>query len=910
MRARLPVTLALLTAAGAALTVFGGAGGSQILQEGFEGRDPLWVKGAADAVFREAVHEITDDGPHRGQRCEHLQLTAEQGSHIHYSFPVGRAPVGDGLNASVWVKANRPGVQLLARVVLPREPNPARLEEPLTVLIRGETYLKGGRWQPLDLAGPVKLLREQQQLLRYELKHDVNVADAYIDRLVLNVYGGPGLTEVWIDDLEVAPVLDATAARPASRERDPARNGVAPSPAAARGPGLVELRGDNLMVRGERFFFRAIRHTDTPLEALRLAGFNTIWFDASTPPDAVEKAAKLGFLMVPSVPLPAGDAQPSEELARTVARFADQDDVLFWDLGSGGLAKEQADGVGRLASLVRSRDSRRPFAADVWDGFERYTRDVRLVGVHRWPLMTTLELLQYRDWLDQRRLLAQPDPFLWTWVQTHLPDWYTSLVYDRPGLGAGFDEPVGPQPEQIRLLTYLAVGSGCRGLGFWSDRFLADSHHGRDRLLTMALLNQELRLLEPLLVTASAPRWIDTSHPSIKAAVMRCDRGWLVLPMWLGPGSQFVPGQAAANNVSMVVPVPRGSEAWEVTPADVRRVDQVERVEGGWRITLPEFGLTGAVVFTNSYDGLLVYFQNEARKMRQLAAQYSYQAAESELKVVQTVHEKLEEQGHRLADGQALLTRALASLDRARSLFDTEKNYAESYHEAQRALRPLRILMRAHWEEATRDADLSSGVASPYGVSFYTLPRHWRFVEQVRRGTPGANVLPHGDFELPPGEAPPAWLSQTITVDDVTLSAERVAEDPKEGKQCLKLEIAPKHKEKPPLALERTYLAIHSPAVRLAPGTTVRVTAWVKVPKPLGASADGALFYDSAAGEPLAVRIMGPTKWRKVTLYRKVPASGTLSVTMALTGLGTAYFDDVRVEPLEDGPAEARARGP
>ena len=55
-----------------------------------------------------------------------------------------------------------------------------------------------------------------------------------------------------------------------------------------------------------------------------------------------------------------------------------------------------------------------------------------------------------------------------------------------------FDEPIGPQPEQIRLLTYLALAAGCKGLGFWSDRFLADSHQGRDRLLALALLNQEL----------------------------------------------------------------------------------------------------------------------------------------------------------------------------------------------------------------------------------------------------------------------------------------------------------------------------------------------------------------------------------------------------------------------------------
>jgi hypothetical protein len=51
-------------------------------------------------------------------------------------------------------------------------------------------------------------------------------------------------------------------------------------------------------------------------------------------------------------------------------------------------------------------------------------------------------------------------------------------------------------------------------------------------------------------------------------------------------------------------------------------------------------------------------------------------------------------------------------------------------------------------------------------------------------------------------------------------------------------------------------------------------------------------------------------RWQRVTLYRQVPASGTIRVTVSLTGLGTAYFDDIRIEPLGEGAAEpTTARG-
>jgi hypothetical protein len=147
----------------------------------------------------------------------------------------------------------------------------------------------------------------------------------------------------------------------------------------------------------------------------------------------------------------------------------------------------------------------------------------------------------------------------------------------------------------------------------------------------------------------------------------------------------------------------------------------------------------------------------------------------------------------------------------------------------------------------------------------------------------------------------PGWNVQQVTLDEVKLTAGRVREQPKEGRQCLKLEITPKQPSAAPAALERTFLAVTSSAVTLQPGLLVRISGWVHVPRPIEASTDGVLFFDSIGGEPLAVRLTGATPWRRFSLYRRVPASGLVSVTLALTGLGSAYFDDVRIEPLAPG---------
>jgi hypothetical protein len=381
---------------------------------------------------------------------------------------------------------------------------------------------------------------------------------------------------------------------------------------------------------------------------------------------------------------------------------------------------------------------------------------------------------------------------------------------------------------------------------------------------------------------------------------MRSDKAVLVLPVWIGKNAQYVPGQSAVAKLDVVVPqIPPNMQPWEVSPGFVRSLHW-KRVTGGVQVTIPEFGLTTAVVFTadpGNPTGLVPRFQEQQRRMSKVAAQWAHDQAEEEITKVERVYGLLEKGGHALPDGKQLLERAHSYLDSCEQMRHTG-DYGEAYMEAQRAMRPLRILMRAEWDKAVKE--LSTPVASPYALSYFTLARHWEFWQEVQQRRAGSNVLPDGDFEATNDRAPDGWLMEEVpSLDDVVFSAKRVKDDPKTGKQCLLLEMKAKDGTPPPQVLERSYVAIHSPAVRLQPGTLVKISAWVKVPAAIGASTDGALLFDSAGGEPLALRLTEPTKgWQQYVIYRKVPASGSINVTMALQGLGKVYFDDVQIEPL------------
>ena len=943
-----------------------------IHRDGFSGREPVWLQGPSDARFTVKKHELSEEWARSLPTAEHLSFTTELGTFIHYHYTTPPAPLSETLTAAVWLKANRTGMQLLVRLVLPHERNPDRPDEPLTVLLPGDVYRLQGKWQRLSLPQPMRLARQQTGVIVNRLKRSVNLDDAYVDRVVLNVYGSPGQTEVWIDDLEIGPVREPTLppvelpspaqtssqaiSRPHSTRPAAGQGGVRPD---VRG-NLVEFKNNQLHVNGERFFVRGIRQSKAPLAVLRQAGFNTIWFDDNTPDAVLNEAINQRFWIVPTLPLiekrPTSSrdtlvggrrqATEAELITARINRFSPSDGVLFWHLGSERTA-EQVESVSQTIAAVRTADPHRPTAIDAWDGFEAYSNQVELLGVHRWPLMTSLELTRYRDWLTNCRNLATPNKFMWTWIQTHLPRWYLALN-NQPADTAQFADPVGPQPEQIRLLANIALGTGCRGLAFWSDDYLADSHHGRDRLQALALINREIVMLEPLLLTlAEPPQWIDTDHPNIKGSVMRCAQGTLVLLMWIGDGAQHVPGQAASRAVSVLVPqAPEATQAWQVTPGSVRTLRCVREV-GGLRVTIPHFDLTTAIVFTSDTH-LVSRWQQQVREAGPTVTKWVYDQVVASYQKVLAVHNQLEQLAPPVPDAALLLADSQRRLQRTREAYE-RREYELAYSEANAAARPLRILMRSHWDNAVRG--LGHPTASPYAISFFTLPKHWQLFRDMQDTRPGRDLLTDGHFE-PPGttltvdphtlkgpDGQPAklqpeyaatdpkgkpvpedlellqplsarWTQQKITIDGVELHVGISRRHHFTGQHSLALRINPpqpsadeiargKRPQPPPRVLERTFLAAYSPPVQMQPGSIVRISGRLKIPEPIRGSADGALFFDSIGGEPLAVRLTEPTNgWRAFYMYRVVPANGLVSVAVALTGIGRVYVDDLLIEPM------------
>ena len=163
----------------------------------------------ADATYRLVSHQRVSQGAHTGQACEYLQVAATAGTFIHLSYEIPRSRVIAELNSRVWVRSDRSGLQFMARLVLPRTADP-RTGSPITALLRGDIYDRVGSWQQLSIPQIDQLLGRQVRVLRSQFGAELDPREAFVDMVVLNVYGGAGVTNVWIDDLEISGQVPPT----------------------------------------------------------------------------------------------------------------------------------------------------------------------------------------------------------------------------------------------------------------------------------------------------------------------------------------------------------------------------------------------------------------------------------------------------------------------------------------------------------------------------------------------------------------------------------------------------------------------------------------------------------------------------------------------------------------------------
>jgi hypothetical protein len=855
----------------------------------FESAEVSWQVLDADGPIRIDRHQRDFRVARSGHASEHLAITAGRGTYVHLAHPIPPSRVIAEWDPSLWILADQPGIQLMARVVLPRTRDP-RTGDPITTLLRGEIYDRVGAWQQLWIRRPDQILQRQVRALRSQFGSDIDPREAYVDLIVLNAYGGVGTTQLWVDDLEIRGMVLAGP----NRGADAGDNGPAMQEAvdesfdATRRSANVEvkLNGSVLTAGGVPMFPQVIESNGESFEWLQSMGFNAI--KLSTAPTAIElrEADRWGIWLI---------APPPNDLHITPAH----DRVMAWDLGS-DLTDTQLEGTRQRVEALRKADIRpgRVLIAGASERMWSYSRLASFLVMRAAPLGTSLSLPMQARQLRERPTLARPGTPVWTAVATELP---AALIDQWSAMGLGPSLSMVGEPEQIRLLAYTAVASGARGLIFLSrsplDRTDSDT---LSRVRVLKQLNLELRTIAPWLIAGTRQADVETGRDDVRVSVMQTERAQLLILLSQDPHHQYTRGPAARSPLSIVVPSPANSpQVYRLTPGGLRTIGS-RRVAGGIRLTLDEVNLVNLVAITqdplvlNHLARSLAASQADlARLMREIAS--------SQVELVESIHRQLSGPISSSAD-EPRFYQIRASLQHGDYLLNAQ-DYAAAFEYAERALEGLASIRRRNWETAA--GTFGSPASSPYCTTLAALPLHWELARRLQAAPNwSGNLLPAGDFESVPHLHQTGWQNLVRESRNVRTAVELSTQEPYRGNSSLRLTVLPEGDSDPPAAFENPPLKIVSAPVPVRRGQLIRWYGWIRIPRPIDSSPEGFKIYDSVSGEALALRLYATDGWEPFIAYRAAVQDGPVTLTFELTGPGEVLIDDVEItlrDPIGDG---------
>jgi len=904
------------------------------------------------ATGRVESHDRLRDGGVSNSACERVSVvTRRLGTELRWEQPVPPARVIDDVVVALQVLAQGEGLRMSVRVVFPHELDP-RTGTALTDLVPGPRYDTPGRWQGLQMSQLRDALSERLVLLRARLKKPgLDSRDAYLDRVVLTCVPDPGRTVFAVDDLSVGPivappggVLDAVSAQ--SFEQS--------------GQSPATMRLDQFHVHGVPFLPLAVMHRGESPRLLKSTGANLVLIADHRNRELVDSLRSEGLwvMAVPPKPPAVAGQLATAGTAAMVPIGAESEGILCWYLdamahsgsrlsANGGVPRLGWNAVTGWVEQLRHADRRsgRPIIADV-EGFEHAISRYRLLpAISRRVIGTGLKPSLFRRWLEQHRDQTRPGSLAWTWVEVDA--WGIEI-----------------EPEQIEMQVRTALAAGYRGLGFRTQRRL-DSQQpaAKERRLMIGLINGELELLAPFLATSTkvgtlpvtVGRTIDPEDPSsrstaaapaqrqaagrvrrrrrvvatnprtgvrirpprvdrrVQAVLFRTDVGRLLMLNWLDDNDQFSPGHMALTDLEIVVP--GGDEtatAWEIRATGIRSLP-ARRVAGGIALSLDRFDRSSSIVLTSD-PRAIARLRQRVSHVAPRAARMSLEMAQARFERVRVVDTALTNLGRPQPDARRLIARAAGFLSQSARLLE-QQAHADSHRYSEAVLQAMRILQRAHWEQAVQESD--SPLASTFSRGFQRLPRHWELMNafREREGQPGDGTeggtgkhrLVGGRFDDLPAMIQAGWQSRRAEVPGMTMTAEVYqGGDQRAGRatggSCLRLMARPLPQSAAPRRLPPFSVIVDSPAVRVGPGDLVKITGRIRLVSARPGSLDGGVIEDTLGGPGAGLECRHPGSWRRFALYRRARQAGEVQVRIGLEGMGEFRVDDLEIEVFEDVP--------
>ena len=824
-------------------------------------------------------HSIEFGHSRFGAASERIVMNTPPGESGHLGYDLPPAPTRiEELQLAAWVFCNRPGVQLAATVVLPRSLDP-HTGRPRELLVRSGMLAGAGRWQQITLEDLHLAVPRQARVARMQFGSEVSEWGAYVSRLVFLTPGGPGATELWVDQIAMHGVLRAPEAVAAAAPVSTAATDVPP---AGDAPPAADVARN---VAALPAVPRIIQWQGEPFEFLQRLGFDGVWMGRTPTADELAESRQLG--------LPLVCPPPSIAEIESHGIGGEYDPVAAWDLGqlAGAADVELAQEWARTIERRDPAASRRTMLSALGTTRES-SRLADVVALGRPMVGASLSWPDYAVWLHQQRRLARPGTPLWIAIDTAAS---SELRTQQAAISRARPRLLPASLAELSQSTATAIATLPQGFYFQSPANLAaDDDESRMRSLALELTNLRLGLVQPWLAAGKSSAAVRSNRDDLTALALKIERSHLIVPLhWNGTrglDSTTADGSGPAPDgvpiTTLVIPgAPESADAYVLSMAGPQRL-RTRRVTGGLEVSIDRLPEDAFVLLTD--DG--VAFAQIERYLRDSAPRAAQARVElASLRRQQATRAIAELPPQLVATTGA--RDALAAVDlHLAAVIETmnRRDYAAAFAQAAESERLLDRLGARLWQAMAPDMPPGS---SPLPAQWAALPEGVRVAASLASATGPREPLPGGEFESLDEFIGSGWQRLERPVAGVTTTVRLSTEAPASGSSSVELEVRQSTPGGAPPAIAAPPVWITSPPIAPPEGHLIEITGLVRMPlRPIG-SADPLLVFDSIGGESSALRIESAPSWTPFRLVRAAAPGAECRITFALGGAGRAQID-------------------
>ncbi|MBI1248560.1 hypothetical protein GC197_12065 [bacterium] len=849
----------------------------------FESANTTWVPLEADVPSSRLEHQRNAGDSHLGASSELITLRFGHGSYAYYGHPVTAARVVPDLQYSLWVKSNRPGVQIAAQVVFPRSLDP-RTRKPVTTRVLGDRCDRPDQWTQIGIRGIDQKVHEQVTALRREYGPQFDPREAYVDMVELNLYAAPGVLRIQTDDLDGDGLLNVPPSQTTTQRVMTSQNVRGMDGTTGANVQLTPQRtgsasnGQVIELNDHAAAPRIIDYNGESLSLLRGLGFTAIRTSKAPSPRLQQELQRYRMWSVSSPP---ENRSPEDQAA-----------VLAWELPITGGDDGFSDFAIR-ASDLRLLDGQRPrpVLAIAPNRIYDYSQHSDIIAARRPVLGTSQSLAAYAKWTQSWGLFASPSATRWAVIPTQFSPTTQRQV---SLLGQETRIPMGFQPEQLEKATFLAISNGVRGILFESNSPL-DGDHPVDfaRRTALDIINRRMQLIDPWIAQGTPRDGAISSDPRVQVGMLATETAILLIAVRTGPEDQYVVDPLPEHDVKVQVRgVPMASEAYRIGDSGIHPVEY-SRGLGDMKITL-EPGEHVSLIFLTQDPRVVRDMRERSDRHRVEIVRLRMEAVNHEFELARNVQATLESPNQSPAVRRGI-DQAWGDIRQARTLFE-EYNLQRAYDYVVKAQRKVATVQRQQWEQLATQYRFT--MTNPTLISHDLVPFASRLQGNLQYLRPGSNILPAGDMEDISLLLSSGWTQVTNPQPGFESKVELSPREPHQGYYSLAMRVAPDARglyARP----EQAPIEIRSAPVKVPPGRLVLVRGWIRIPQKLSEESGGVRIHDSLGGRELAIQMTEPTDWTEFSLIRATGDAETMQLTIELADVGQVFVDDVTVMVFE-----------